>query len=158
MAKNVGASVSTMLVNAPLPTLIEQLGVSVANAQYALDLNSIRLAQQMGETKVTIGETEHTLLGLGFTPTFYAFTEATVEAKLAFSMTQSTDFSAGLKVGVNVGIVAASVEASYSRKFSQSAEGSSSIAARLVSLPAPPLLESILRREYASANNPQPPV
>lgn len=148
MANNVGASVSTMLTNAPLPQLIEQLGVAVANAQSALDRNSIRIAEQMMSSKVEIAGKSYNLISLGFLPTFYAFTEATVEAKLAFSMTQSTAFEAGLKVGVNVGIVAASVEASYSRKFSMSAEGSSSIAARLVSLPPPELLQDILRREY----------
>jgi hypothetical protein len=148
MANNVGASVSTMLTNAPLPALIEQLGIAVANAQSALDRNSIHIAEQMASAEVEIAGKTYNLITLGFLPTFYAFTEATVEAKLAFSMTQSTAFEGSLSVGVNVGIVAASVEASYSRKFSMSAEGSSSIAARLVSLPPPEVLQDILRREY----------
>jgi hypothetical protein len=148
MANNVGASVSTMLTNAPLPALIEQLGIAVANAQSALDRNSIAIATQMASSEVDIAGKSYNLITLGFMPTFYAFTEATVEAKLAFSMTQSTAFEGKLSVGVNVGIVAASVEASYSRKFSMSAEGSSSIAARLVSLPPPEILRDILRREY----------
>ena len=51
-------------------------------------------------------------------------------------------------VGVNVGVVmaAATVNVSYARKFSVSAEGTSSIAARLVSLPVPDQLDKILRK------------
>lgn len=157
MPENVGVSVSTMLTNAPLPTLIQQLGVAVANAQVALDQNSIRIAEEMAAAEVEVAGKTYNLITLGFMPTFYSFTEATVEAKLAFSMTQSTEFKAGLKVGVNVGVVAASVEASYSRKFSMSAEGSSSIAARLVSLPPPTIFQEILRREYRTTlDNTQP--
>jgi hypothetical protein len=43
-------------------------------------------------------------------------------------------------------MVAASVSVSYARKFSVSAEGMSSIAARVVSLPPPEILENILRK------------
>jgi hypothetical protein len=146
----VAGSLTTMLTNAPLPSIIEKLGTAVANAQYAMDHNSVRLAKEMANTEVEIGGNSYTMLALGFTPAFYHFTEATVEAKLAFSMTESTEFSAGAKIGATIYIVAVSVEASYSRRFSMSAEGSSSVAARLVSLPPPPLLEEILRREYQS--------
>lgn len=147
----VAGSLTTMLTNAPLPSIIEKLGIAVADAQYAMDHNSLRIAREMARTDVEIGEKRYSMLALGFTPAFYHFTEATVEAKLAFSMTESTEFTAGAKIGAQIYMVAVSVEASYSRKFSMKAEGSSSVAARLVSLPAPPLLEEILRREYASA-------
>lgn len=139
---------TTTLTHAPLPSIIEQLGIAVANAQYAMDHNGVRIAKEMAKTKVEIGANEYTMLGLGFTPAFYHFTEANVESKLAFSMSESTEFKIGGKIEAKIYMVAASVEASYSRKFSMSAEGSSSIAARLVSLPAPPILEEILRREY----------
>lgn len=148
MATNVGSTISTMLTNAPLPALIEQLGIAVANGQSALDRNSIAIAEEMAKAEVKLGENTYNLITLGFMPTFYAFTEATVEAKLAFSMTQSTAFEGKLSVGGDIGVVAVSVEASYSRKFSMSAEGSSSIAARLVALPPPDVFQQILRHEY----------
>ena len=147
-ATKVATSLTTMLTNAPLPSIIEKLGVAVANAQYAMDHNGVRIAKEMAKTEVEIGANTYSMLGLGFTPAFYHFTEAHVEAKLAFSMTESSEFSAGMKLGVQIYFVAASVEASYSRKFSMTAEGSSSVSARLVSLPAPPIFEEILRREY----------
>ncbi len=139
-----GTTVTNALVNSPLPLLIEKLGLAVASAQAALDKNSIAVAQEMATTTVNINNEEYNLLSLGFSPTFYAFTEATVEAKLEFSVAESEEFAVGAEVGVQAGIVAVSVSASYARKFEMSAEGSSSIAARLVSLPAPDRLNDLL--------------
>ena len=142
--------VTRSLLSAPLPQIVERLGISIAQAQSALDANSVNIAKEMVDTKVEIGGEEYNLLSLGFVPTFYAFTEATVEAKLSFSMSESTEI--GVKVGASVSggvgfvMVAASVDVSYARKFSVSSEGSSSIAARIVSLPPPDQLIAILRR------------
>ena len=145
-------TVTRSLVSAPLPQIIERLGLSIAQAQAALDSNSVKVAQAMAETPVELGGQTYNLLTLGFTPSFYAFTEVTVEAKLSFSMSETTEtsVSAGVTAKVNYGVVmvAASVDVSYARKFSVSAEGSSSIAARLVSLPAPEAFNEVLRRLY----------
>lgn len=143
-------AVSRQLLSAPLPDIIQRLGIAVAEAQRALDVNSVATAVEMATAEVQIGDDTHNLLSLGFTPTFYSFTEATVEAKLSFSMNETTELgvSAGATAGVNVGfvMVAASVNVSYARKFSVGAEGMSSIAARLVSLPPPEGLENLLRK------------
>lgn len=126
------------LLEAPLPELIQRLGLAVAEAQAALDRNSIDVAMALASTTIAIGEQEHSLLALGFTPTFYAFTEATVEAKVTFSVQQSEEFTIGGELKVSyLSIVTATINASYTRKYSFTAEGSSSIAARLVSLPPP---------------------
>ena len=154
-------SVTQQLASAPLPQIIERLGIAVADAQRALDENSVRTAAEMATAAVEIGDESYNLLALGFTPTFYAFTEATVEAKLSFSISETTEIgvSAGASVGVNVGVVmvAATVNVSYARKFSVSAEGTSSIAARLVSLPVPEQLEKILRKLSENPPVPAPP-
>ena len=143
-------AVTRQLLSAPLPDIIQKLGIAVAQAQQALDANSVATAQEMATAEVKIGEETYNLMALGFTPTFYSFTEATVEAKLSFSMTETTEFgvTTGATVGVNAGfvMVAASVSVSYARKFSVGAEGMSSIAARLVSLPPPEILENVLRK------------
>lgn len=145
-------TVTTQLLQAPLPSIVEQLGVSIARAQFALDTNSIELAKELATTEIEVGEEQYSLLTLGFLPSFYAFTEATVEARLSFSMTETTEFSieAGVQARVNVGIamVAASVNVGYARKFSVSAEGQSSLAARLVSLPPPEGLLELMRSHY----------
>ena len=145
-------SVTRALVTAPLPQIIEKLGLAIAQAQYALDTNSVALAKTMSETEVEIGDNSYNLLSLGFQPSFYSFTEATVEAKLSFTMTETTETSVavGLQVGVQYGVfmAAASIDVSYARKFSVSTEGASSIAARLVSLPPPDVFEQLLKRQY----------
>jgi hypothetical protein len=99
--------VPRILLNAPLPELIERLGVSIANAQAALDRSSLAIAQAMGTTMVEIDSQPRSLLELGFVPSFYAFTEATIEAKLSFTITESTEIGVNAEVGVQVGVFAA---------------------------------------------------
>lgn len=149
---NNSVSIANTLLNAPLPLMIERLGLAIAQAQNALDTNSIAIAQSMADTTVDIGGTEYNLIALGFTPTFYAFTDAMVEAQLEFHLAESEDWGVGGQVGVQAGIVAVSVSAHYARKFEMSATGSSKISARLVSLPAPERLAEILD----AAANPAP--
>lgn len=146
--KDTGSQITTQMMNAPLPEMIERLGLSIAKAQAALDRNSIDTAMAMAQTEVQISDKTYNLLSLGFAPTFYAFTEAKIEAKLSFSMTQEQSFGIKASVGVNIGIVAASVEASYSQKFSMEASGSSSVAARLVSVPPPDVFRQVLEQAY----------
>jgi hypothetical protein len=141
---NAISTITNTLTNSPLPLLIEKLGLSIASAQSALDANSIAVAEKMASTRVNIDGKEYNLISLGFVPTFYAYTEASIEAKMDFSMTESESFEGSVSVGVNTEVVAVSISASYARKYEMSAEGSSSIAARMVSLPAPDKLKQLL--------------
>lgn len=145
------------LTQAPLPDIVEKLGLAIAGAQFALDTNSANLAKTMAETQVQIGDQNYNLLSLGFTPSFYAFTEATVEAKLSYTMSEGTTFGGSVEVSASGGtpffMAAATVSASFERKFSVSAEGASSIAAKLVSLPPPERFLEVLR-----LNTPSEPV
>jgi hypothetical protein len=149
------------LTQAPLPDIVEKLGLAIAGAQYALDINSATLAKTMAETNVEIGGKQYNLLSLGFTPTFYAFTEATVEAKLSYTMSEGTTFGGSLEVSASGGtpffMAAATVSASYERKFSVSAEGASSIAAKLVSLPPPERFMEVLRAATPASPVPASP-
>lgn len=152
------------ITNAPLPFMLEKLGASIANAQAALDANSIRLANEMATIKIGVGDEEHNLISLGFAPTFYAFTEASFEVKMEFSVAESESYGGSL--GFNYGnssnsntntnastnndstetqMFGISISAHYARKFSVSAEASSSIAAKIVSLPAPDIYYEILK-------------
>lgn len=145
-------AVTRALVSAPLPQIIERLGLAIAQAQSALDQNSVETAKAMAATEVELGDRKYNLLTLGFTPSFYTFTEATVEAKLSFTMTEGSELSVGASasMGVNTGVfmAAATVDVSYARKYSVTAEGASSIAARLVSVPPPDVFDQLLRRHY----------
>lgn len=144
--------------HAPLFQSIAHMGMAVAQAQAALDAQSIEMLQALAENKVTINNDEYSLLALGFVPSFYAFTEASFELKMEFHMAESEAF--GLGVGFagaaggasdkSFGMVAFSLNVNYSRRFDQSLTASSSIAARLVSLPPPENLINTLKSKSTS--------
>ena len=158
-------SIGTELLNAPFPEMIKNLGLGIAEAQYALDRVSIRITQLMAGfkedgdgnlvpdesslIKLQEGGTGYSLLTLGFTPTFYQFVETYIELKMAISMTKSTEFKAAVSVkvlGVGTGVmVAASVNASYAQKYQYSAEGSSMMRTKLVTVPVPAIFEQRLK-------------
>lgn len=136
-------------------TLVREMGVSIAEAQWRLDETSIRIAKMLGsdDSAVEIAGKAYSLLELGFTPTFYQLTEATVEAKVSFSTSTSTGFDVGASVAGGCAFFAASVSASYSQKYSYSASGSSSITAKFVSIPPP----AVLTRMLSNNNSPTTP-
>lgn len=145
------SKVITELQQSPLPEMLQKLGVSIGQAQLALDRNSVEIARLLadGENGVDLGGGSLSLLELGFAPTFYHITEATIEARVAFTQNDSESFSVGGSIGVNVGFFAASVNASYSNRYSFEATGSSSIRARFVSVPPPGLFSERLRASIA---------
>jgi hypothetical protein len=142
-------AVVTELMQAPLADMVEKLGIAVAQAQLALDRNSAEIARLLADEETGIdlndGAGVRPLLMLGFAPTFYQITEATIEARVAFTSSQSEAFSIGASIGVNVGYFAASVNASYSNRYSFEATGSSAIRARFVNVPPPPVFTDLLR-------------
>lgn len=140
-------TITKVLSNSPLHEMIEGMGIAVANAQKKLDENSIEMLKELSREYIEIGDKRYNLITLGFTPAFYAFTEASFEAKLEFSMSVSEEIGAGASLELKTEMVAVSVNAHYARKFEQSAEGSSSISAKLVSLPPPENLMMILTKE-----------
>lgn len=113
--------ITNTLTNSPLSTMIENMGLSIATAQAALDGNSIEMLQNLASSKVDIGGNEISLLNLGFIPSFYAFTEATFDAKMDFSLAESTSFNADVELSVETQVFAATVNVGFARKFDQSA-------------------------------------
>ncbi|HLT40919.1 MAG TPA: hypothetical protein VK034_31795 [Enhygromyxa sp.] len=142
------------LEQAPLATLVENLGLGIARAQAALDRSAIELAVKLADPELglELGGQRRSLLSLGFAPTFYQFTEATIDIKVSFSTARSNEFSIGASVGVTAVMFTASVNASYSQKYSYKAEGSSAVTTRLVTVPAPTVFHQLLR----SLSNPEP--
>lgn len=143
---NIGQIVEQM----SLGSLVESLGVAISNAQFAMDQNSITLLERMSTDKITIVEggkpVERTLLSLGFAPSFFHISEATIDARVAFSMTEShsLDAKSSARAGTAFSLFAANISASYTNKYSFHAEGSSSISAKFVSVPPPAELKEFL--------------
>lgn len=107
---NLARGVGQALLDVPFPEMVEKMGLAIAEAQLALDLNSIQTAQALANTMlpegtvvVAIKETvdadgnvtntevlyndkEMPLLVYGINPTFYAFSETIIEVKMAITM------------------------------------------------------------------------
>jgi hypothetical protein len=172
-------AVGLELLAVPFPEMVEKLALAIAQAQLALDTTSFRLAQMMsgedydeefvnekGEAatrtvkgkKVSFAGQQYSLLELGFTPTFYQFTETVIEVKISISITSSSEhtstsssFRASTKGSVGffsakASVSASSVSASYASKYQYSAEGSSLIRTKLVPVPPPAILEERIQR------------
>jgi hypothetical protein len=154
-----GNTVNTMLTNAPLPALVQKMGEAIADAQYTLDTTGIQVFNLMADAEnngimLPGRDAPTSMLELGFAPTFYHYSETTIESKVAFSSTESSESHASIKATFKVAFFSVSISASYTQKYSFSAEGSSSIKAKLVSVPAPSALSDIindLRTERAAA-------
>ncbi|MEQ3692408.1 MAG: hypothetical protein ACPGGD_05110 [Thalassolituus sp.] len=146
-------SLQSMVSESPLPGMVKQLGVSIAEAQFAMDQTSLSIAKAMADPDIQglqLGgpdSRKYCLLELGFTPTFYQMTNVTIEAKIAMSMGSSTEFSVGASISGGIGFFAASVNASYSNKYSYEASASSSIITQLTAIPPPPLLQEKLQAQ-----------
>jgi len=107
--------VGTDLLNAPFPEMVRSLGVGIAEAQYELDLVSMKIARMMAgyapdeneedgaapsteeaerTLLVPLGDgNNYSLLELGFTPNFYQFVDTMIELKMSISMSKETNVS-----------------------------------------------------------------
>ncbi|MGM0638553.1 MAG: hypothetical protein ACQET4_09730 [Pseudomonadota bacterium] len=170
-------SVGQDLLNVPFPEMIKSMGLGIAEAQYELDLTSLKIARLMAgyapesEEEGGAASTERTnlvdigdgnsegysLLELGFTPTFYQFVDTLIEVKMSISMASQTESRrsstrVNASVSGKVGFLSASakmqvstVSASFSSKYQYSAEGSSLMRTKLVTVPPPSILEERIR-------------
>ena len=174
------SAIGEELTNVRIDELIGSMGRGIAQAQFELDLTGIKIAQLMSgfnengqpddAHRVTFGQKEtfrnedgtegtrlrsYSLLELGFTPTFYQFTETLLEIKLSITIgssretkTASSSSQHSGKVSLWSGratAVASSVNASYASKYQYSAEGSSMMRTKLTPVPAPALLSERIR-------------
>ena len=80
-------SVTTALQEAPLPELVKNLGVAISQAHFAMDRTPSRSPGSSRTAKAGHRSRpgSRSLLELGFTPTFFQVTEAVIEARVAFS-------------------------------------------------------------------------
>ncbi len=106
-------SVGQDLLNVPFAEMVLKLGLGIAEAQFALDKVSLRLAQMMsGEYEeeipdpsdpekttivthtalVTFDGEKLSLLELGFSPTFYQFVDTIIEVKMSISMSSEREY------------------------------------------------------------------
>ena len=155
------ASVGQELLDVPLPEMVLKLALGIAEAQKALDENSVETAQALADTEIPVvlavtqtiaadGTVSYTqappidvsLIQIGLLPTFYQFSEATIEVTMDIKTTTSreTNIKVGLKakVGFSMWSASVSVDVSHNRKFGKEVHGTSRLLTKLVPVPPPP--------------------
>lgn len=83
--------------DAPMGEILRSLATAIADAQAALDANSIRSGVKLGTTTVELDGSSRSLLSLGFTPTFYHFTNATVSVDVTLTLKFEEEIKVGFK-------------------------------------------------------------
>lgn len=163
MSSNQGTSVGQQLLDVPLPQMVTRLGVSIADAQRALDDASIETAKQLSEETMEVipqitrtinadgsisynpgDEVSIPLLAMGLHPTFYEFSEATIDVKMDIKTKteRESEVSVSTEHSVNFGVYSGSIQADYkhNRKFGKTVEGTSHMRTVISPVPPPELL------------------
>ncbi len=178
-------SVGQELLDVPLPQMVSDLAMGIAEAQAALDKNSLnttlaladetftyvpKVVGTIDETKDPVEATIETIkvkdmpLIAFIKPTWYQFSETKIEV----SMDIKTSFSSSTKVGVSAkfkagwGPVSVSIKADveHNRKFGKDVQGTSKLSVTLVPVPPPPSMlpeVDIKRIEKPAPAVPTPP-
>lgn len=149
-------NVGQELLNVPFPEMVLKLATAIAEGQYKLDQVSCQIAKFMGSDKtapvflpdLSSDDADATiktsLIGAGFQPTFYQFTDTIIEVKMAITMNQSFESSVSTSASGGFMCFAASVNASFSSKYSYSVEGSSLLRTKITPLPPNTFMQRIL--------------
>ncbi|MGB7337904.1 MAG: hypothetical protein WBC91_03350 [Phototrophicaceae bacterium] len=136
--------------------LVRMLAESIADAQASLDRTSAELVKEFAETTVevipnmtqtihpdgsvsyeTAEPQEVSLLSLGVRPTFYQFSEATVEVVMDIEVVE-TQTEDGKRL---MNLFAQTYNVKYERKLNRDVKTSSKLTAKLVPVPMPVGLE-----------------
>ena len=139
--------------------LVRMLAEGIADAQASLDRTSAELVAELAATRVnvipTITETidaqgnttfasgeprEVSLLELGVTPTFYQFSQATVEVTMDVKIVESTNTT---ESGKAFGLFVGTRDIRSERKLNRDVTVSSKLTATLVPVPGPLRLDPV---------------
>ena len=153
-------SVGQELLDVPLPDMVAKLALGIAEAQRALDENSVATARELADTTIEVvpavtqtisnsGVTfaqaapiEMSLLQVGLNPTFYQFAEASIEVTMDIKTTTSTETNVKVGVAAKAGFAMWSasvrVDVSHNRKFQKEVRGTSRLFTKMVPVPPPP--------------------
>jgi hypothetical protein len=139
----------------PFDDLIYLLAESVTSAQTKLDLSTAEVLETLAETEVdvvpqvtrtidedgtvateTAAPESRSLLALGFTPTRYQFSQATVEVGVDIHITEQQERESESE-GNLFGLRAGTYEVTQQRKFDREVRANANISARLEPVPLP---------------------
>jgi len=116
MANQPYPCVGQELLNVPFPEMVQKLALAIAEGQFALDMHSIEVAKALAETtlpegtvpvlikektddegnvkdvEVVYNEKPMPLIVYGIHPTFYQFTDTTIEVKMTITMSAVREY------------------------------------------------------------------
>jgi hypothetical protein len=162
-------SIGQELLDVPFAEMVTSLGLAISRAQFELDKASLEIAKIMAGQEfqtlneagdivterilVDFGGQQLSMLELGFTPSFYHFTDTIIEVKVSIKMATErtssfTSFRGSFESGHAIFYAAATVSAvsaSFATKFNYSAEGSSLLRTKIAPVPPPAILEQRIR-------------
>lgn len=128
---------------APLGEMIAAVGRGIADAQSALDAQTM---QRFKDIYQADSELQHEMRRLGFMPTWYRIPEAEAELTLslsvgAHSQVTGTTGNSGASAPGGIRLFAAPVDASYANKYDFKMEAVSKIKFKIVAVPPSPQAE-----------------
>ena len=139
MAKFNSSTDLTDALSAPLGDLIAAVGRGIADAQQALD------AQTIESFKALYRDEDHAeLLKMGYQPTWYKIPQADAEISISLSISgQTTENDTTLNAQTsgqqsNIQLYAAPVDASYTNKYDYDLQAASHLKFRIVPVPPSP--------------------
>lgn len=154
-------SVGQELLDVPLPDMVTKLALGIAAAQRALDENSVTTAKALADETIEVVPSmtevieeggvikfdpgkpqEMSLLQIGLNPTFYQFSETTIEVTMDIKTTTSTETSvkvgAEAKFGFGMWSASVRVDVAHNRKFQKEVHGTSRLFVKMTPVPPPP--------------------
>jgi hypothetical protein len=163
------------LLNVPFDEMVSKLAIAIAEGQLRLDAASLEITKAMGDVKRNpvslpnilvdskgelIDEEDPqiitSMIGAGFQPTFYQFTDTIIEVKMAISMERETEYetkSKGKRTTYSrtgnwfysrTRITSTPVDARYSSTYSYHVEGSSLLRTKITPVPPNQFMQKIL--------------
>ncbi|SEQ08929.1 hypothetical protein SAMN03080615_00366 [Amphritea atlantica] len=120
---------STVLA-APLGDMIAEMGIGVAQAQYAIDAKTIENLKQIYSLD---DELLKEMRRIGYRPTWYVIPEAEAEISMALTIQQTTGSDRKVKTEIR----GTSVDASYQNQYDFKIEGASTLKLTFRPVPAP---------------------
>ncbi|MBL7209038.1 MAG: hypothetical protein ISS52_02965 [Dehalococcoidia bacterium] len=133
-SNEVGERVTEVLI-APLGELLKHVGRAIAEAQRALDENSIATEVELADKREELGYDLHA--------TWYHLPETNIEIKMSVSMhwEEEEEKEEGKPVVWKPVLYAAPLNASYKSLFDYEAAGTSVLRAKVVCIPPPVMIE-----------------
>lgn len=124
------------VLSAPLGDIIAEMGLGVAEAQFAIDAKTI---ENMKKIYTLDDDIVKELRNIGYRPTWYVIPEAHAEINIALSVGQVQTSSGSRKSQ----LFGATVDASYQNQYDYKMEASSKLTLKFAPVPAPAQIDDM---------------